>query len=388
MKRLKSIALAMLVTLITANLYAVECGADQIARVLELLGDRRVGLVINHTSVVGSARVCLLDTLLSRGVDVRCVFAPEHGFRGDSDAGAVVANGRDVKSGLPIISLYGRNKRPTAAQLSEIDVVLFDIQDVGARFYTYISTLYYVMQASAEHGVDVVVLDRPNPNDYVDGPMMQETQKSFVGAMSLPLLHGLTVGELAQMIHGEGWCKGKSLSLSVVPVKGWCHGQSYSLPIKPSPNLPNDQAVALYPSLCLFEATDMSVGRGTQFPFEVVGYPDSKYGDFTFTPRAMRGFDMAPLQQNKLCYGRDLRDANPPKGFSLSYFLEMYRLSGKGAKFISRPAFFDLLAGNTALREMIIDGRSESEIRESWQVELEKYKKMRKKYLLYFDFRP
>ncbi len=385
MKRLKYILLAVVVMLVTNNVFAVECGADQVDRVLKLLDNRRVGLVINHTSVVGDERVCLLDTLLSCGVDVKCVFAPEHGFRGDADAGAVVANGRDVKSGLPIISLYGKSKRPSAAQLSDIDVVMFDIQDVGARFYTYISTLYYVMQAAAEYGVEVVVLDRPNPNDCVDGPMMQEAQKSFVGALSLPLLHGLTVGELAEMIRGEGWCK--PLTLSVVPVVGWRHGDSYSLPIKPSPNLPSDQAVALYPSLCLFEATDVSVGRGTAYPFEVVGYPNAKYGDFTFTPRAMRGSDMAPLQKDKLCYGRDLRDIEVAKGFSLSYFLEMYRLSGKGGKFISRPEFFDLLAGNTSLRKMIIYGKGEAEIREFWREDLEKYKKMRKKYLLYPDER-
>ncbi len=381
-----ALALTLALTLSLATGYAVECGADQIDKVLARVGSRRVALIINHTSVVGPDRVCLLDTLLARGVDVRCIFAPEHGFRGDADAGATVADGRDVKSGLPIVSLYGKNKRPTREQLAQIDVVIFDIQDVGARFYTYISTLYYAMQACGENGVDVVVLDRPNPNDFVDGPMMQESLKSFVGALSLPLLHGVTVGELAQMICGEGWCE-KSPKLDVVPIVGWRHGDKYSLPIKPSPNLPTDNSVALYPSLCLFEATQMSVGRGTYFPFEVVGYPDSKYGDFTFTPAPLKGSDMNPLQSGKLCYGLDLRGAKTDGGLSLSYFIEMMRISEQGAKFISRPQFFDMLAGDSTLRQMLGRGCSEAEIRATWQPALTKYRAMRRRYLLYPDYK-
>lgn len=386
MRFIAKISLTLIFALSLNASYAVECGADQIDKILASIKARRVALIINHTSVVGPERVCLLDTLLARGVDVRCIFAPEHGFRGDADAGASVADGRDVKSGLPIVSLYGKNKRPTKEQLADIDMVIFDIQDVGARFYTYISTLFYAMQSCGKYGVDVMVLDRPNPNDYVDGPMMQESQKSFVGALSIPLLHGLTVGELAQMICGEGWCDGATPALEVVPIKGWSHGESYSLPIKPSPNLPTDQAVALYPSLCLFEATEMSVGRGTNFPFEVVGYPDPKFGDFTFTPAPLKGSDMNPLQSGKLCYGLDLRAATAPRGLSLNYFIEMLTISKQGAKFISRPQFFDLLAGDKALREMITAGHTEAQIRTTWQTDLTKYRAMRRRYLLYPDY--
>ncbi len=386
MKTLTKIALTALLSLISISSYAIECGADQIDKILPHLKGQRVALIINHTSVVGSEKVCLLDTLLSCGVDIKCVFAPEHGFRGDADAGASVADGRDKKSGKPIISLYGKNKRPTAEQLAGIDLVIFDIQDVGARFYTYISTMYYAMQACADNNVDFMVLDRPNPNDYIDGPMMQESLKSFVGALPIPLLHGLTVGELAKMICGEEWCA-KALQLTVIPIKGWRHGDSYSLPIKPSPNLPNDQSIALYPSLCLFEATEMSVGRGTHYPFQMVGYPDSKYGLFTFTPTPLKGFDMNPMQSGKECYGIDLRKIAAPKGLSLGYFTKMMKISGQGVKFISRPSFFDLLTGDSSLRTMLSHGASEAEIRAMWAVDLDEYKKMRSRYLIYPDNR-
>lgn len=227
-------------------------GADQIDKIVSLLKSKRVGLVVNHTSLVGDKQTHLLDTLLSRGVHVVSVFAPEHGFRGNADAGEVVMNGRDKQSGLPIISLYGKNKKPAREQLSGIDVIVFDIQDVGARFYTYISTMYYVMQSCAETGVEMVVLDRPNPNDYIDGPIMQDSLRSFVGMLPLPVLHGLTIGELAGMIRGENWGDTHSLKLTVIPVKGWQHGDSYILPVKPSPNLPNSRSITLYPSLCFF----------------------------------------------------------------------------------------------------------------------------------------
>ncbi len=381
--------LAALLTILlsgASELFAVQNGADQMDKILPLLQGKRVGLIINHTSVVGESQVCLLDTLLSSNINVVSVFAPEHGFRGDADAGESVADGRDTKTNIPIISLYGSNKRPTREQLAGIDVLLFDIQDVGARFYTYISTLYYAMQSSAQYGVSMVVLDRPNPNDYVDGPIISENLKSFVGALSIPILHGLTVAELALMINGEGWSGDKSVDLAVVPVKGWRHGEPYSLPIKPSPNLPNDQSIALYPSLCLFEATNVSVGRGTYEPFQVIGYPDPKYGSYKFTPQSLVGFDKNPLQKGKLCYGLDLRHVEPPKGFSLSYFIDFMRISGAGANFISRTQFFDMLSGDATLKKQLASGVSEEQIRATWAADLERYRSMRKGYLLYPDY--
>ncbi|MFI3259775.1 MAG: DUF1343 domain-containing protein [Rikenellaceae bacterium] len=358
-------------------------GAERIDLIVEKLGGKRVGLIVNQTSVVGESQVHLIDTLLSCGVDVVKVFAPEHGFRGDADAGELVSDGRDVKSGLPVVSLYGANRRPSEAQLEDVDILLFDIQDVGVRFYTYISTLYYAMQSCAAYSTPIIVLDRPNPNDVVDGPMMQEELKSFVGALSIPILHGLTVCELAQMIVGEGWLGDKSVDLTVVPMVGWRHGDSYQLPIKPSPNLPNSQSIALYPSLCLFEATNVSVGRGTLSPFQVIGFPDSKYGGFSFTPEALEGFDKNPMHKGKACYGLDLREVAPPVGFSLSYFISFMNISGEGADFISRPDFFDKLVGDPALKQQLADGLSEADIRATWQEGLDAYKVMRKKYLLY-----
>ncbi len=368
------------------NGYALECGADQLDRILPLLERRRVGLIVNQTSTVGEEMTHLLDTLIARGVDVVAAYAPEHGFRGDADAGEKVVDGRDSRTGVAIKSLYGANRRPSEEQLQGVDILVFDIQDVGARFYTYISTLYYVMQSCGEFDIPIVVLDRPNPNDYVDGPIIREEHKSFVGALSIPLLHGLTVGELALMIDGERWASEKPLNLEVVEMKGWRHGEPYSLPIKPSPNLPNDQSIALYPSLCLFEATEVSVGRGTYDPFQIIGYPDPKFGEYTFTPQSLPGFEKNPLQRDKLCYGVDLRDVSPPKGFSLQYFIDFMERSGQGSAFITREKFFDMLLGDSTLREMITSGASEAEIRKTWQSDLKSYNKMRQKYLLYRDY--
>lgn len=385
MRRLLYILSILVASLSLSRGYAVECGADQMERVVSLLEGRKVALVVNQTSVVGEKGeryTHLLDTLIASGVEVVAAFAPEHGFRGDADAGERVVDGRDARSGVPLISLYGASKRPSREQLAGVEVAVFDIQDVGARFYTYISTLYYLMQSCAEYGVPLVVLDRPNPNDYVDGPMIREEHKSFVGALSLPLLHGLTVGELARMIVGEGWLS-KPIDLEIIEVKGWRHGDPYSLPIKPSPNLPNDQSIALYPSLCLFEATQVSVGRGTYDPFQIIGYPDPKFGDYRFTPQSLPGFEKNPLQKGKLCYGVDLREVSAPRGFSLSYFIDFMERSGEGAAFITRPEFFDKLLGDSTLREMITSGASEAELREMWSEDLKRYRKMRRKYILY-----
>lgn len=363
----------------------LKLGADQMDKLLPLLQNKRVALVVNHTSCLSNG-THLLDALLNNNIKVTKILAPEHGFRGDADAGERVIDGKDAKTGLPLISLYGKNKKPSASMLHDIDVVIFDIQDVGARFYTYISTMYYVMEACAENGKKLIVLDRPNPHDYIDGPVLDMRYKSFVGMLPIPVLHGLTVGELARMINGEGWLAGHiKADLTVVPVKGWEHGEPYSLPIKPSPNLPNDQSIKLYPSLCFFEATNVSVGRGTSFPFQVIGYPNPTFGNFKFTPKALPCFDKNPLQKDKVCYGVDLREISVNKGLDLSYLISFYKKSGLGAKFFKSPQFMNLLSGTNKLQQQIIAGASESTIRKSWQTGLKEYKEKRKKYLLYED---
>lgn len=360
-------------------------GAERTEEYLPLLKGKRVGMVINHTSIIGEEQICLLDTLLHLNINVVKVFAPEHGFRGDADAGETIKDGKDIRTGTPIVSLYGNNKKPTIRQLQDIDIILFDIQDVGARFYTYISTMFYVMEACAETGKEMIVLDRPNPYDYVDGPILRPAFRSFVGMLPIPILHGCTVGELALMINGEGWINktSEACRLTVVAMTGWEHGQPYSLPIKPSPNLPNDQSIRLYASLCPFEATRISVGRGTTFPFQVLGSPEKKYGDFTFTPHSLPGFDKNPLHKDQLCYGEDLRRINNIDGFTLRYFLRFYWKSGEGARFFDRARWFDLLMGTDTVRKAILAGKDETAIRAGWKEELQKYKEMRKKYLLY-----
>ena len=364
-------------------------GAERVDTIELLLKDKQIGLVVNQTSILEKEQKHLLDVLVERGFKVKKVFAPEHGFRGTVDAGEAVKDSRDQKTGIPIVSIYGKNKKPSAEQLRGLDVIVFDIQDVGARFYTYISTMHYVMEACAENNVEFVVLDRPNPNDFVDGPMRKEGFESFVGLDPIPLLHGLTVGELARMINGEGWLKSTpdSCRLHVVKMENWRHGDPYWLPVKPSPNLPNDQAIRLYPSLCFFEATNISVGRGTYFPFQMIGFPDRRYGDFTFTPVSLPGFDANPLQKDKECYGVDLREYPFEGGLTLRFFLDFYNKSGEGkAFFFSRPHWFDLLAGSKELRFQIVRGLTEDEIRATWKPDLDNYKKLREKYLLYPDY--
>lgn len=367
----------------------LKLGAERLDVVTRLLKGKRVGLVVNQTSILEKEQVHLLDALLQEGIAVKKVFAPEHGFRGTADAGQQIADSRDIKTGVPIISLYGKNKKPTAAQLQDVDAVVFDIQDVGARFYTYISTMHYVMEACAENGKEFIVLDRPNPNDFVDGPVREPEMASFVGVDPLPVLHGLTIGELAWMINKEGWLKSRpdTCRLKIVKMENWRHGDPYWLPVKPSPNLPNDQAIRLYPSLCFFEGTNISIGRGTYFPFQVIGFPDKKYGDFAFTPTSLPGFDTKPLQKDKECYGIDLREYPFEGGLTLRFLLDFYTRAGKDqAFFFARPQWFDLLAGTKKLRFQIIRGLSEEEIRASWQPALDTYKQMRKKYLLYPDY--
>lgn len=364
------------------NAQGLQLGADHLGELLPKIKGKKVSLVVNQTSVLTTG-THLLDTLLACNVHVVKIFAPEHGFRGNADAGEQIINYKDSKTGLEVISLYGKNYKPSPLQLRDIDVLIFDMQDVGTRFYTYISTMHYVLEACAENGKECIVLDRPNPNDYIQGPVLDMKFKSFVGMHPIPILHGLTIGELAQMINGEGWLKNKvKCNLQVISMTGWKHGQTYSLPVKPSPNLPNDQAISLYPSLCFFEATGISVGRGTDFPFQVAGAPSTKYGDFTFIPRSIAGAK-TPLHLNKVCYGEDLRQNAIEGGIDLSYLLSFYKKSNQGSAFFINPKFMDLLAGTDKLRLQIIAGISAQNIYETWNEDLVKYKTMRNKYLLY-----
>lgn len=369
----------------------VKNGADRLEELFPLLENKRISLVVNQTSLVQN--VHLLDTLYNKGVHITQVFAPEHGFRGDADAGEFIKNGKDYRTQVPIISLYGKNKKPQPAQLQQTDIVIFDIQDVGARFYTYISTMFYVMQACAENNKELIILDRPNPCDYIDGPVLDMKYKSFVGMLPIPVLHGCTIGELAQMINGEGWL-GNNLQcpLKVITIEDWKHGQPYSLPVKPSPNLPNDQAIALYPSLCPFEGTSISVGRGTDFPFQIIGSPTTKNLKFRFMPHSMKGSDKHPLHQDAYCYGLNLSsEKNIPKGFSLQYVIQFYNYFQNLTKhaekeFFTRPHWFDLLMGTNQVRLDILKNKTEEQIRSAWQKKLNQYKEIRKKYLLYEDY--
>ena len=369
----------------------VKNGADRLEELFPLLENKRISLVVNQTSLVQN--VHLLDTLYNKGVHITQVFAPEHGFRGDADAGEFIKNGKDYRTQVPIISLYGKNKKPQPSQLQQTDIMIFDIQDVGARFYTYISTMFYVMQACAENNKELIILDRPNPCDYIDGPVLDMKYKSFVGMLPIPVLHGCTIGELAQMINGEGWL-GNNLQcpLKVITIEDWKHGQPYSLPVKPSPNLPNDQAIALYPSLCPFEGTSVSVGRGTDFPFQIIGSPTTKNLKFRFMPHSMKGSDKHPLHQDAYCYGLNLSsEKNIPKGFSLQYVIQFYNYFQNLTKhaekdFFTRPHWFDLLMGTNQVRLDILKNKTKEQIRSAWQKKLNQYKEIRKKYLLYEDY--
>ncbi len=358
-------------------------GAERFDQYLPLLRGKRVGLVVNQTSLVGRSH--LADTLLAQGVAVKTIFSPEHGFRGEAADGATIKDGKDARSGLPVRSLYGATKKPTAEMLQDLDVLIFDIQDVGTRFYTYISTMHYVMEAAAEQGKSVLVLDRPNPNGFfVDGPVLEPAHKSFVGMHPIPIVHGLTVGELARMINGEKWLAGgKQCALTVVPVQGYTHATRYALPVRPSPNLPNAHAVALYPTLCLFEGTDVSIGRGTDAPFEVAGAPTQpRTRPYSFTPRPTPG-STSPPQNGKLCYGIDLRQLpmTESSGLTLRYLIDFYQQSTAKDKFFGK--YFEQLTGTPTVRQQIIEGKSEQEIRRSWEPALGQYKQMRQKYLLY-----
>ena len=364
----------------TATQKEVVIGAAQLDLLLPKLKDKRVALVVNHTSLVGKTH--LVDTLKSRGVNIVKIFGPEHGFRGNAADGEKVNDSIDVKSGIPAVSLYGKNKKPTAQQFSNVDVVVFDIQDVGTRFYTYIGTMHYVMETCAETKKKLIILDRPNPNAFVDGPMNEKPLQSFVAMHAIPIAHGLTVGELAQMINGQEWLANKlKCEIDIITLKNWQHSDDYILPIKPSPNLPNNQAVKMYPYICLFEGTVISLGRGTPFPFQVLGNPELKNMPFQFTPQTIKGVAVNPPHENKICYGIDLRNAPMERKINLKYLFEMYKAYPDKDKFFL--PYFDILAGTTTLKQQIKDGLTEEQIRESWKKDLDTYNEMRKKYLLY-----
>ncbi len=371
----------------------IKMGAEQLEAYLPLLKDKKVALLVNQTSMIGEESI--VDVLLSKGVAVQSIFAPEHGFRGTADAGAHIKNGKDSKTGLPIISLHGSHKKPRVEDLKGIDVLIFDIQDVGARFYTYISSMHYVMEACAENEVEFLVLDRPNPNGhYIDGPVLQKSHQSFVGMHSIPIVHGMTVGEYAQMINGEGWLANQQKTkLTVIPCQQYTHETPYSLPIKPSPNLPNDRSIYLYPSLCLFEGTVASIGRGTDRQFQVIGHPDYPDDSFTFTPVPKPGANH-PKLQDKECKGLDFSTypnidelRNHTQEIRLEWLIDFYNKLNKGESFFMKNLFFDILAGGKTLRKQILDGKTADEIRNSWKSDLLAFQQIRKKYLLYPDFK-
>ena len=361
----------------------IKTGADNYAKYLPLLKDKKVGIVTNQTGIL-SDNTHLVDFLLEKKIAIQTIFAPEHGFRGTADAGEHVVDGKDPKTGLSIISLYGDNKKPKPAQLANLDVVVFDLQDVGARFYTYISSLHYVMEACAENGIPLIILDRPNPNgSIVDGPLLEKEFTSFVGMHPIPLLHGMTIGEYGKMINGQKWLKNAAqCKLTVIPCVDYNRKMNYSLLVKPSPNLPNDQSINLYASLCLFEGTTVSVGRGTEKQFQIYGSPflNKKSFNFNFTPKPNFGAK-DPMHNGKECFGEDLTSYPKLTRLELKWLLKAYQNTADKTTFFN--AFFTKLAGTKKLQTQIENGVSESKIRQSWQKDLTAFKKMRSKYLIY-----
>ena len=363
----------------------VIVGAERTELYLPLLENKRVGILTNNTGRIGSTH--MVDSLYDIGVDIQMVFAPEHGFRGDADAGEHISDGKDPRTGIRIVSVYGANKAPSAEYMDQLDVVVFDIQDVGLRYYTYLSSMHYMMQACADNDVEMIVLDRPNPNGfYVDGPILDPKYRSFVGMHPIPTVHGMTLGELARMINGEGWLEnGDTCRLTVIPCANYTHQTRYVLPEKPSPNLPNMRSIYLYPSLCFFEGTPASLGRGTDFPFQVYGHPKMNPNGFQFTPRSNAGAKNPPLK-DQVCYGVDLRTEPSneqiwKRGVDLSYIIDCYNQTGLGEQFFT--PMFEKLIGVDYVRRMILDGADAEEIKACWKEDVEKFKVRRKPYLLY-----
>lgn len=387
---------------------SVQTGAENMSQYLHLLKGKSVAVFANQTSIVGNTH--LVDTLKKLGVNIKVIFGPEHGFRGTADAGEKIGNYTDKATGIPVVSLYGSRRKPTREDLAGIDIMLFDIQDVGVRFYTYISSLEYYLEAAIEHGKHLIVLDRPNPNGhYVDGPVLEPPFKSFVGMQPVPVVYGMTIGEYAQMLYGEGWYdknlnkwtkgkEGEEFELSVIPCNNYNHTTLYELPVKPSPNIPNIQSIYLYPSTCLFEGTVLSEGRGTTKQFQIFGHPLLPKTLTSFTPRSMEGAK-SPKLQDQVCYGWDLSGTpeevlkRTENRFQLKWLLEAYRLFPDKKNFFlpsktgkAEDYFFNKLAGNSTLMLQIQQGKTEEEIRKSWEPALTAFKAIRKKYLLYKDF--
>lgn len=372
----------------------LKTGAEQTEKYLPLLKGKRVGMVVNPTSVIGTQTS--VDSLLKRGIKIQKIFGPEHGFRGNASAGVTVNDDVDTKTGIKAISLYGKHSTPTAEDLADIDIMVFDIQDVGVRFYTYINTLQHVMEACAVNNKPLLILDRPNPNGYlIDGPILDPKFKSGIGVQPIPIAHGLTVGEYAQMLNGEGWLKDKvKCKITIIKNANYNHDMTYTLPVKPSPNLNTQQAILLYPSTCLFEGTYLNHGRGTMFPFTIVGAPYLKGKfDFSFTPKSIKGMSETPLFQDQVCYGLDLRNYDTSelvksKQVNISWLIELYKASPRKEDFFNTKLSKEMgtierLVGVADFRQQVIDGKSEAEIRASWEPGLSAYKTMRKKYLLY-----
>ncbi len=364
-------------------------GSEQLNEYLPFIESKNIGIVSNHTSLVNETH--LVDTLLSHNIQIQKIFSPEHGFRGEVEAGELIDNQIDNISKLPVISLYGSHKKPAKTDLEGIDIIVFDMQDVGVRFYTYISTMHYVMEACAENGIPILVLDRPNPNGwYIDGPILDTNFRSFVGMHPVPLVHGMTIGEFAQMINGEGWLNNNvKCDLRVVTCKNYTHDSTYLLPVKPSPNLPNQTSIYLYPSLGFFEGTVVSIGRGTDFPFQVFGSPNFPQTEFFFTPESRLGMSANPPSLGERCNGLDLRDYTVDyfynrKSINLDWLIYAYQLYPRKNEFFN--SYFNLLAGNEILKRQIIEGQDSETIRETWKNDISEFKRVRKKYLLYTDF--
>jgi uncharacterized protein YbbC (DUF1343 family) len=377
----------------TANsLSKIIVGANRLQEYLPLLQGKRIGIVANQTSVIFTPPkagqpnnyVHLVDSLVSLGLNIKKVLAPEHGFRGNADAGEFIKDGLDTKTGVPLISIYGKNKKPSTAQLADIDIMVFDIQDVGARFYTYISTLHYLMEACAEQNIPLVILDRPNPNGhYIDGPILQMQHTAFVGMHPIPVVHGMTIGEYAKMINGQGWLNDQiTCDIAVIPIKNYTRHTAYNLPIKPSPNLPNDKSINLYPSLCFFEGTNVSAGRGTEQQFQIFGSPflDPQYFKYEFTPQPNVGAKN-PRHKGELCYGLDLTEAKTLKRINLDWLIEAYNGTADKSKFFN--SYFTTLAGTTELQKQIEQGYTQKKIRATWVKGLEDFKRMSGSYLIY-----